>query len=188
MPAPHPTRSLRQTSHATFLFAAAACFFAVHSAHAQRSKDPLTPNQEEQVRAVADQPNERVKLYITFIEERTEAIHHAVVRPLVQHPGVEIHDRLEELTRLVDELQDNLDAYDESHSDARKSLKFLLERMPKWQSVLQEPSGSPDYDFARKTAVDAVDNLTQSATALLKSQEDYFSKHKPEKKSRKAPE
>jgi hypothetical protein len=167
---------------------AAACFFAVHSPQAQHSKDPLTPAQEEQVRAVADQPNERIKLYIKFIEDRTEAIHHAVVRPLIQHPGIEIHDRLEELTRLVDELQDNLDAYDESHSDARKSLKFLLERTPKWQSVLQEPPGSPDYDFARKTALDAVDNLTQSATALLKSQEDYFSKHKPEKNPAKRPE
>jgi hypothetical protein len=107
---------------------------------------------------------------------------------LIQHPGIEIHDRLEELTRLVDELQDNLDAYDESHSDVRKSLKFLLERAPKWQSVLQEPSGSPDYDFARKTALDAVDNLTQAGTALLKSQEDYFAKHKPGKETRKPPE
>jgi phage gpG-like protein len=165
----------------------AACLFALHSAHAQRSKDPLTPDQEEQIRAVADQPNERIKLYIKFIELRTEAIHRSVVRPPIQHPGIEIHDRMEELTRLVDELQDNLDAYDESHDDVRKSLKFLLERAPKWQSVLQEPSGSPDYDFSRKTATDAINNLTQSATALLKSQEEYFAKHKPGKETKKAP-
>jgi hypothetical protein len=164
------------------------CVFVVPSAHAQRSKDPLTPDQEEQVRAVADQPNERVKLYIKFVEQRTDAIRHAVVHPAIQHPGVEIHDRMEELTRLVDELQDNLDAYDESHDDVRKGLKFLLERIPKWQSVLQEPSGSPDYDFARKTATDAIDSLTQSATALLKSQEEYFGKHKPGKETKKAPE
>ena len=181
MPATLPIRSHRTTSRAVLLF-------AVPSGHAQRSKDPLTPDQEEQVRAVTDQPDERVKLYIKFVEQRTDAIHHAVVRPAIQHPGIEIHDRLEELTRLVDELQDNLDAYDESHSDVRKSLKFLLERMPKWQSVLQEPPGSPDYDFARKSALDAVDNLTQSATALLKSQVEYFGKHKPEKEPKKAPE
>lgn len=186
MPAPIPIRSLRTTSRALLLFA--ACLFVIHSAHAQRSKDPLTPDQEEQVRAASDQPNERVKLYIKFVELRTDAIHRAVVRPAIQHPGIEIHDRMEELTRLVDELQDNLDAYDESHDDVRKSLKFLLERIPKWQSALQEPPGSPDYDFARKTATDAVDGLTQSATALLKSQEEYFGKHKPGKETRKAPE
>jgi hypothetical protein len=163
----------------------AAVLFAAHSTRAQRSRDPLTPNQEEQVRAVADQPNERVKLYIKFIEEHTDAIHHAVLHPATQHPGAAIHDNVEDFTRLVDELQDNLDAYDESHSDVRKSLKFLLERTPKWTAVLEEPPGSPDYDFVRKSALDAVENTKQAATTLLKSQEEYFSKHKPEKETKK---
>jgi hypothetical protein len=186
LPIPLPRRRLRPASPTALLFAAAFLLVA-SSAHAQRSKDPLTPDQEEQVRAVTDQPNERVKLYIKFIEERTDAIHHAVLHPVIQHPGIAIHDRMEEFTRLVDELADNLDAYDESHSDVRKSLKFLLDRVAKWQSVLQEPPGSPDYDFARKTALDAVENTRQAATELLKSQEVYFGKHKPGKETPKAP-
>lgn len=187
MPIPLPRRRLRATSRTALLFAA-AFLLVVASAHAQRSKDPLTPDQEEQVRAVTDQPDERVKLYIKFIEDRTDAIHHAVLHPVIQHPGMVIHDRMEEFTRLVDELDDNLDAYDESHSDVRKSLKFLLDRIAKWQSVLQEPPGSPDYDFARKTAQDAVDNTKQAATELLKSQEEYFGKHKPGKEKKAPPE
>jgi hypothetical protein len=163
----------------------AVSFCAIHSAYAQRPQDPLTPDQEEQVRAVADQPDERVKLYIKFIEERTDAIHHAVVRPVTQHPGVVIHDRLEEFTRLVDELQDNLDAYDESHSDVRKSLKLLLDHTAKWTAVLEEPPASPEYDFARKSATDAVASTNEAATALLKSQVEYFSKHKAEKDAKK---
>jgi hypothetical protein len=186
LPIPLPRRRLRAASRTALLFAAAFLLVA-SSVHAQRSKDPLTPDQEEQVRAVTDQPNERVKLYIKFIEERTDAIHHAVLHPVIQHPGVAIHDRMEEFTRLVDELEDNLDAYDESHSDVRKSLKFLLDRVAKWQPVLQEPPGSPDYDFARKTALDAVENTRQAATELLKSQEVYFGKHKPGKETPKAP-
>lgn len=156
--------------------------------HAQRSKDPLTPTEEEQVREVADQPNERVKLFMKFIEDRTAAIHRAVVRPETQHPGAEIHDQLDAFTSLVDELQDNLDAYDDAHSDVRKSLKSLLEHVSKWKTVLDEPPGSPEYDFVRKSAQDSVDTLTQSATELLKSQEEYFSKHKPSKENKKAPE
>lgn len=170
---------------------AAATFFAMQGslvcAHAQRAKDPLTPDQEEQVREVADQPNERVKLYIKFIEQRTESIHHSVVHPSTQHPGVEIHDFMQEYTRLVDELQDNLDAYDESHSDVRKSLKFLLEHAAKWPDALNEPPASPEYDFVRKSALDATASTTQSATELLKSQEEYFAKH-PEKKGQPAKE
>jgi exonuclease VII large subunit len=156
-------------------------------AHAQRAKDPLTPDQEEQVRNVADQPDERVKLFITFIEERTAAIHHTVLRPETQHPGIEIHDNLTAFTSLVDELQDNLDAYDESHSDIRKSLKFLLDHAAKWPAILQQPPESPEYDFARKSALDSVESTTQSATELLKSQEEYFAKHKPEKATKKSP-
>jgi DNA gyrase/topoisomerase IV subunit A len=158
------------------------------AAHGQRAKDPLTPDQEEQVRAVADQPSERVKLFIKFIEQRTDSIHHTVLRPATQHPGTDIHNALADFTSLVDELQDNLDSYDESHSDVRKGLKFLLEQAPKWSATLREPPGSPEYDFDRKTALDAVATLTQSATDLLKSQEEYFGKHKPGKGVPKAPE
>lgn len=140
------------------------------------------------MRAVTDQPDERVKLFIKFIEQRTDTIHHAVVRPATQHPGADIHDAMVDFISLVDELQDNLDAYDESHSDARKGLKFLLEHAPKWQGILHEPPESPEYDFDRKTALDAVATLTQSASDLLKSQEEYFNKHKPQKGAPKSPE
>jgi hypothetical protein len=167
------------------ILGAVVCLIAPHTVRAQRSRDPLTPAQEEQVRAVADQPNERVKLYLKFIEEHTEAIHHAVLHPATQHPGAAIHDNLEDFTRLVDELQDNLDAYDESHSDVRKSLKILLEHAAKWSSTLDEPPGSPDYDFARKSAIDAVASTKQAATELMKSQDEYFSKHKAEKEPKK---
>ena len=155
----------------------------LHSAiaGAQRTKDPLTPDQEEQIREVADQPNERVKLYIKFIEQRTDAIHHDVVHPATQHPGVDIHDSMQEFTRLLDELQDNLDSYDETHSDIRKSLHFLLDHAAKWTGVLNEPPASPEYEFPRKTALETVDTTTDAAKTLLASQEEYFAKHKPPK-------
>lgn len=187
MPANIPTRSFRGTLRVALPIGAAFFFFA-STAHAQHSKDPLTPDQEEQVRVVADQPEERVKLFIKFIEQRTESIHHAVLHPATQHPGAEIHDALGEFTSLADELQDNLDAYDESHDDVRKSLKILLEHAAKWRNSLREPPESLAYEFGRKTATDALDNLTQSATELLKSQEEYFSKHKPGKAAPKPPE
>lgn len=187
MPTRTPTRSPRGILKIAIPLAA-AFFFVSSAVHAQQPKDPLTPDQEEQVRAVADQPDERVKLFVKFIEQRTDAIHHAVLRPATQHPGAQIHDALGEFTSLVDELQDNLDAYDESHDDVRKSLKVLLEHAPKWQTMLREPPESPAYEFGRKSAMDATANLIQSATELQKSQEEYFSKHKPGKAAPKTPE
>jgi hypothetical protein len=180
--------SIRIRSLSGILPLAAALLLFAAAARGQRAKDPLTPDQEEQVRAVADQPNERVKLFIKFIEQRTDSIHHNVVRPVTQHPGADIHNALVDFTSLVDELQDNLDAYDESHSDCRKGLKLLLEQTAKWPAILREPPDSPEYDFDRKTALDATATLTESATDLLKSQEEYFSKHKPGKGVPKPPE
>jgi len=147
-------------------------------AHAQRSRDPLTAAEEEQVREASDLPNDRVKLYIKFIEQRTEAIHATVRHPATQHPGADIHTSIEEYTRLLDELGDNLDAYDASHTDIRKSLHFLEEHIAKWPAALNEPASSPEYDFARKTALDATETTTADAKKLLKDQEEYFAKHK----------
>ena len=149
--------------------------------HAQRPKDPLTAEQEEQVRDVADQPDERVKLYIKFIELRTDAITQTVKHPATQHPGEDIHDALQAYTSLVDELEDNLDAYDESHLDIRKSLRFLLDHAAKWPAILQQPAASPQYDFARKSALDATASLKDASTSLLKSQQEYFAVHKQPK-------
>lgn len=149
--------------------------------HAQRSHDPLTPQEEDQVRELSDQPDERVKLYMKFIEARTEAIHQTVRRPSDQHPGADIHNYLEEFTRLVDELADNLDAYEQQHVDVRKSLKVFDEHSAKWAAVLNEPPRSSEYDFARKTAIEALGSARKTAADLLKEQQEYFAKHKTPK-------
>lgn len=151
------------------------------AARPQQSKDPLTPAEEDQVREVADQPNERVKLYIKFIEQRTDAINATLQHPATQHPGADIHASLEQYTRLLDELGDNLDAYDQAHADVRKALHILLEHGAKWPAVLNAPPPSPQYDFARKTALEATTSTTDQATQLLKGQEEYFGKHKQPK-------
>jgi hypothetical protein len=148
---------------------------------AQRTHDPLTAKEEEQVRELSDQPDERVKLYIKFIEARTDAIHQTVRRPSNQHPGADIHNYMEEFTRLVDELADNFDAYEQQHVDIRKSLKFFQEHSAKWPVILNEPPSSPEYDFARRTALEALDSARKTATDLLKEQEQYFAKHKTPK-------
>lgn len=149
--------------------------------YAQQSKDPLTPAEEEQVREASDLPSDRVKLYIKFIEARTDAIHATVKHPATQHPGADIHAALDQFTRLADELGDNLDAYDQSHTDIRKGLKALGEHSAKWPAALNEPAPSAEFDFARKTALEAATSVSDQAQKLLKTQEEYFAKHKTPK-------
>jgi len=149
---------------------------------AQASKDPLTNEQVEQVRDTGDQPVQRIKLYMKFIEERTGEIHKLAADPRAQSPNSQIHNLMEEFTRLADELQDNLDTYSDYHTDMRKTLKDLVERTAKWKTALQEPKPSADYDFARKTALDTADSTTDLAQKMLTDQEQYFASKKASKK------
>jgi hypothetical protein len=150
-------------------------------AQARQEKDPLTDEQVEQVRESGDQPMERIKLYMKFIEQRTTEIHKSVSHPQPQNSAVQIHNLLQEFTRLSDELQDNLDTYTDEHDDLRKVLKDLVEHSTKWTATLNEPTPSQEYDFARKTSLDAAASTTELARKLLKEQEQYFATHKKPK-------
>jgi hypothetical protein len=147
----------------------------------QNTKDPLTQQQVEEVRESGDRPADRIRLYMKFIEQRTTEIHQSVAHPHLQNSGVQIHNLLQEFTRLSDELQDNLDTYADQHDDLRKPLKDLVEHSSKWPAALNEPAPSPEYDFARKTALDATASTTELARKLLKEQEEYFATHHPPK-------
>jgi hypothetical protein len=155
-------------------------------AFAQSKKDPLTEQQIEEVREAGDQPVVRIKLFVGYVEERTKGIHSLNTDRLAQNKNVQIHNLFEEFTRLSDELQDNMDAFDEQHADLRKVLKEIVEKSDQWTAVLNEPPPSSQYDFARKTALDANQSLHQTATQMLADETAYFiAQKKAEKEEQK---
>src|ERR1700739_2713009 len=102
-----------------------ACFFAVllvfgssSRMHAQNSNepDPLTDEEVQQIRDNAIHPDDRIKLYMKFIEERLDAVRPLASKRSPPDEKATVHDKLEEFTRLCDELQDNLDTYDSAHA------------------------------------------------------------------------
>jgi hypothetical protein len=147
----------------------------------QSKQDPLSEAEVDQVREVADQPIERVKLYMTFIAKRTDAIQEMVGDTKIQNKPAKFHTLMEEYTRLVDELQDNLDSYDETHSDIRKALKDLVPASEKWLAIINAPPPDPTYDFTRKTAQEAGQSLVDQAKQLQADQLKWFAAHKHDK-------
>ncbi len=154
-------------------------------AGAQAKDDPLNEKEVDQVREVADQPIERVKLYMKFIDQRTDAIQELTGDTRVQNRPMKVHNLFEEYTRLVDELQDNLDGYDETHSDVRKALKELVPASEKWLEILNKPPPDQSYDFTRKTAVEAGQSLAEQAKKLQMEQAKWFAEHKKDKDAQK---
>jgi len=146
----------------------------------QQSKDTLSEAEADQIAEARDQPVVRIKLYLKFIEQRISAIKELGPSPKAEDRKAELRARLEEFTRLSDELQDNLDTFDDAHADIRKALKDLVPASAKWPDILKAATDDPAYDFSRKTALDAAESTSDEAKKLLESQTKYFAEHKDE--------
>jgi uncharacterized phage infection (PIP) family protein YhgE len=162
------------------LFVSAVLFLSpiAQPTWAQTQKDPLNDEEIDQVRELGDQPNQRIKLYAKFIEQRITAIKQLSTDKRPEKPSAELRAKIEEFTRLVDELQDNLDTYDGQHADVRKALKELVPESEKWEPTLRQPPSDANYEFARKTAIEAAQSISDQAKTLQKDQEKYFVEHK----------
>ncbi|MGC1363333.1 MAG: hypothetical protein WA419_11075 [Silvibacterium sp.] len=148
--------------------------------HAQRDKDPLNDNEVDQIREVRDQPVERIKLYQKFIQQRIDAIKQLGPNPSGEDLKAQLRAKYEEFTHLSDELQDNLDTFDEAHADIRKALKDLVPASAKWPDILNQASPDRTYDFSRKTALDAAQSTSDDAKKIYEDQKKYFAEHKDE--------
>jgi hypothetical protein len=147
--------------------------------HAQSDpNDPLTEDEIQQIRDNKTNPNERIKLYIKFVDERLDAVRQLAANRTGKDWSAQIRDKLEEFTRLCDELQDNLDMYDEAHADIRKSLKDLKEDSMKWPGVLDTLPADRNYEFSQKTALEAAQSAEDEAKQLAEEQDIYFTAHK----------
>ena len=149
--------------------------------HAQDNQDPLNDDEIQAIRDNAVRPNERIKLYMKFMEDRLTSIRQLAGDPDVAHRKTQIRDKLEEFTHLCDELQDNLDTYQAAHADIRKSLKDLVAATGKWPDALKAAGTDPSYDFSLKTAQEAAQSAADEAKQLSTEQEAYFAAHKDER-------
>jgi ABC-type transporter Mla subunit MlaD len=149
---------------------------------AQSKKDPLTDRQIEEVREAGDQPPERIKLFVGYVDDRAKEIDSLSKDSGAQNRAARIHNLMDEFTRLSDDLQDNMDNFDEQHADLRKILKEVVAKTTEWTTVLNEPPPHPQYDFMRKSALDANQTAHEAAVQMLADEEKYFAEKKKQEK------
>jgi soluble cytochrome b562 len=146
-----------------------------------RKRDPLTEAEADQIRHAALEPQTRLKLYIKFTDARLASIEQLRSTP---QPGTDrshkIHDLLEDFTALLDEINDNLDAYQgrpltkEDRKDFRKGLKEVVTACDQWDAKLKalksavegDPGlqkDSQDFRFVLQDAEDALKSTAESA-------------------------
>jgi hypothetical protein len=149
---------------------------AQHPKHAS-----LTEAEVDQIRESAVYPEERVKLYTKFLEDRAARIKDLTGRPKSAQRVLKVDSTLQDFTLLMDETGSNLDVYSDRHSDIRKALKPLSDAVARWLTILRALPGESGFDLARKEAIESGEELADQSTRLLHEQDEYFATHKKEK-------
>ena len=148
-----------------------ALLLPLQSMLAQSKRDPFTPDEVEQLRKLAYQPDDRVELYGKLLHERLLAMQMLLKTPETSARDQQIHDRMEDIADISDEFEDTLSDYQGRHMDMRKGLKKVIEESPHWESALKLSPSNRVYDFARTEAMDATSDLHDSLVQVLAQQE-----------------
>jgi hypothetical protein len=147
---------------------------------AQRRRDPLNPNEADQLRDAAQEPAARLKLYILFARTRLASLEQVRADPKIGDRAQQIHDRLQDFLDVYDEMNDNIDTFVERKSDLRKPLKAIVEADTEFQAKLRALKSSRDagkaeasqYDFVLSNVLETIDSSSQDHRQLLKKQEE----------------
>jgi chromosome segregation ATPase len=151
----------------------------------QSSRDPLSDSETEELRRTADTPPERVKTFMRFLDERSAKISELNKATLVEHRTLQLHDAIARFAGLTDELQDNLDEYQDYETnhlrpvpDLRKVLQQLETSTATWQSVLSSLPANEDYDFALDNANESLKTLKEQTAEMVPAQTKFFAEKK----------
>ncbi len=151
-------------------------------------RDPLTEAEVDQLRETAIEPEKRLKLMVEFTKARMASLEKARTDPQAKDRGKHMHDLLEDITSLVDEIDDNVDDYNERSADLRKPLKEVVQMDSEFQAKLHELKNAEndpknideasDYKFALDDAIESVDQSATTTRKLLDEQNVKFAKKK----------
>ncbi len=161
-------------------------------------REPLNEKEIDELRETAQEPEKRLKLMVDFARARLNAIEQLRGDPrFAAGRGPKVHDLLEDFTKLVDEIGDNVDDYADRKEDLRKALKPVIEGDTEFQLKLrtlkeQGPGAGAkpgtevgDYNFALQNAIEAVNLGLDDARQLLTEQEAAFKDAKEKSKKKK---
>ncbi len=162
-----------------------AALLAAPSLPAQQRDSALSDGEVEQLREAAYVPNDRIAVFIKFLDSRSKSIQDMVAKP--RRPGREddLHDLFEQFNSIADELNDNLDDYGPRHRDIRKQLPKLVDAADRWSTALRTAPDNEAYNLARKLALESIRDVREEATRLVDEQKTYFAAHPDAVKSEK---
>jgi hypothetical protein len=153
---------------------------------AERRRDPLSPPEIDQLRDAMLDPDQRLKLYVTFSRDRMTKLEQMRSDPKTKERARQTHDMLEDFLAVYDELNDNIDMYVGRKDDIRKPLKVVIEADTEFQSKLRAIKNAANdsaaevgqYEFLLTDALDTVDSSADDHHKTVLEVEEYVKKKK----------
>ena len=147
---------------------------------AAKDRDPFTAKETDQLRDAAQMPEARTKLFLGFARARLEASEKLFTDLKLQQPGPigEARGQLYDFVDIIDEMDDNLDAFSERGGDLRMALRAVIENEGEFQERLQKmrehcpPAVLEQVNGELEDAMEAVNDSADSSRAMLEDQGD----------------
>jgi hypothetical protein len=150
-----------------------------------QTREPLTSVEIDELRDVAQQPDKRIPLYVKFLKARADMLDQLFNDPRFQADRIsQIRDLLQDIDKLVQEMDDNIDTYAHDRADLRKALKGVISVDRDLQASLRaiqkksETTEGKKYEFLLRNALESVDGSLENAQKLRDEQEEAFKNEK----------
>ncbi len=166
---------------------------ATLAAQGERRYDPLDKDEINQLRDAMLDPDERLKLYVSFARDRITKLEQMRADPKTTDRAQKTHDLLQDFLSIYDELNDNVDMYVGRKDDIRKPLKLVIEADIEFQSKLRAlkdaanagAAESKQYEFLLSNAIETVDSSADDHRGTVTEVEEYVKRKKKTSKDAK---
>jgi chromosome segregation ATPase len=166
-------RQARRLGIWTMLLVAATVTISVSARCVQaqeEKKDYLTDAEGDRIRDAVTPP-ERMKLFVTFADDRLKKFQYELTRTVPEGRRAEIlNGLLNAYAGCMDDAADQIEVAREKQVDIRASLKIMQTKGKEFLAALQKINqGGPEYDTYKDTLQDAIEGTQDALTDVDKA-------------------
>jgi DNA repair exonuclease SbcCD ATPase subunit len=155
----------------------AGLIFTVASARAAnpaaQKKEYLTESEADKIREAVE-PGERIKLYISFAEDRLKKFQYELTRQTPdRRRGEMLNSLLNDYAGCIDDATDQIGLAREKQADIRASLKIFKSKGKDFSDALQKlDQGGAEFDTYKDTLEDAIESTKDALTDVDEAQKE----------------